>query len=373
MNRNLIVGCLVLLISISHTNPAVAETILTDQIIKSDMTLTKEQSPYQVRGLLQIPEGITLKINPGVLITFQKGSGIKNYGKVIIGESQSSERVLLIEDRFPSNNTEIESLINGVNRSTVSIANTDLRSKNRDSLVFGCLNLSISNSTIIGFNRIVYQQECLNFSLQNSYLSNLRYLYTCAFDGHPDTFILKDNIFEGSLDFCEVLDRAFHTASFFNNPSAKTIYEVTGNDFEDLSVINLPIGYERYSFTANNLRKVNLVKLHSFTLPGKPVITNLAGNYWKSASNESSLKSVIKIIDSNTDMTLKDSIVLIPLLSTPIQLGATAQALRAKYQDELKAKAALLKKTSITCVKGKTTKKVTAVSPKCPAGYKVKK
>jgi len=30
------------------------------------------------------------------------------------------------------------------------------------------------------------------------------------------------------------------------------------------------------------------------------------------------------------------------------------------------------KKTSITCVKGKTTKKVTAVNPKCPAGYKKK-
>ncbi len=30
------------------------------------------------------------------------------------------------------------------------------------------------------------------------------------------------------------------------------------------------------------------------------------------------------------------------------------------------------KKTSITCVKGKTTKKVTAVTPKCPAGYKKK-
>lgn len=30
------------------------------------------------------------------------------------------------------------------------------------------------------------------------------------------------------------------------------------------------------------------------------------------------------------------------------------------------------KKRSITCVKGKTTKKVTAVSPKCPAGYKKK-
>jgi hypothetical protein len=31
------------------------------------------------------------------------------------------------------------------------------------------------------------------------------------------------------------------------------------------------------------------------------------------------------------------------------------------------------KKTTITCVKGKTTKKVTSIKPKCPSGYKVKK
>jgi hypothetical protein len=36
------------------------------------------------------------------------------------------------------------------------------------------------------------------------------------------------------------------------------------------------------------------------------------------------------------------------------------------------AKAAALKKTTITCVKGKLIKKVTAVKPVCPAGYKKK-
>jgi hypothetical protein len=30
------------------------------------------------------------------------------------------------------------------------------------------------------------------------------------------------------------------------------------------------------------------------------------------------------------------------------------------------------KKTSITCINGKTTKKVTAVNPTCPKGYKKK-
>jgi len=35
-------------------------------------------------------------------------------------------------------------------------------------------------------------------------------------------------------------------------------------------------------------------------------------------------------------------------------------------------KAAVAKKITITCIKGKLTKKVTAVKPKCPAGYKKK-
>ncbi len=37
------------------------------------------------------------------------------------------------------------------------------------------------------------------------------------------------------------------------------------------------------------------------------------------------------------------------------------------------SKPSVAKKTTITCVKGKTTKKVTAVAPKCPSGFKVKK
>jgi hypothetical protein len=35
-------------------------------------------------------------------------------------------------------------------------------------------------------------------------------------------------------------------------------------------------------------------------------------------------------------------------------------------------KPVVAKKTTITCVKGKTIKKVTAVGPKCPSGFKKK-
>jgi len=47
-------------------------------------------------------------------------------------------------------------------------------------------------------------------------------------------------------------------------------------------------------------------------------------------------------------------------------------AAELKAKQEADAKAAAVKKTTITCVKGKLTKKVTAVKPKCPAGYQKK-
>ena len=48
-------------------------------------------------------------------------------------------------------------------------------------------------------------------------------------------------------------------------------------------------------------------------------------------------------------------------------------AAELKAKQEADAKAAAQKKTTIICVKGKLTKKVSAVKPKCPTGYKVKK
>lgn len=48
-------------------------------------------------------------------------------------------------------------------------------------------------------------------------------------------------------------------------------------------------------------------------------------------------------------------------------------AAELKAKQEAEAKAVASKKKTITCVKGKLAKKVTAVKPKCPSGYKLKK
>lgn len=52
--------------------------------------------------------------------------------------------------------------------------------------------------------------------------------------------------------------------------------------------------------------------------------------------------------------------------------AADKTAAELKARQEVAAKAATNKKTTITCIKGKLTKKVTAVKPKCPVGYKKK-
>jgi hypothetical protein len=53
--------------------------------------------------------------------------------------------------------------------------------------------------------------------------------------------------------------------------------------------------------------------------------------------------------------------------------AAAKAAAELKAKQDAAAKSALIKKVTITCIKGKLTKKITGVKPKCPAGYKVKK
>ena len=52
--------------------------------------------------------------------------------------------------------------------------------------------------------------------------------------------------------------------------------------------------------------------------------------------------------------------------------AADKAAAELKAKPEADAKAAALKKTTITCIKGKLVKKVTAIKPVCPKGYKKK-
>ena len=59
-----------------------------------------------------------------------------------------------------------------------------------------------------------------------------------------------------------------------------------------------------------------------------------------------------------------------PQIKVKLSQDQPAPKASASPSPKASAKPAAIKKSSITCVKGKTTKKVTAVNPKCPTGYK---
>jgi hypothetical protein len=61
-----------------------------------------------------------------------------------------------------------------------------------------------------------------------------------------------------------------------------------------------------------------------------------------------------------------------PKIKVKLSQEVSAPAPTATPTPSAVAKPAAAKKTSITCLKGKTSKKITAVNPKCPTGYKKK-
>jgi hypothetical protein len=58
--------------------------------------------------------------------------------------------------------------------------------------------------------------------------------------------------------------------------------------------------------------------------------------------------------------------------SPTVRVKLTQEAVAPTPSPSPTVKPVIAKKTTITCVKGKTIKKVTAIKPKCPTGYKKK-
>jgi hypothetical protein len=68
----------------------------------------------------------------------------------------------------------------------------------------------------------------------------------------------------------------------------------------------------------------------------------------------------------SSDFTFSQPTVTIKIIGEPLSKSTTTQATKIEANKITSAK------KTITCIKGKTTKKVTGLTPKCPAGYKKK-
>jgi hypothetical protein len=66
-----ILSVMVLVLSIVEVTetPSVSASTEVGGIISTDTTWTLENSPYDITATVQIPEGVTLTIDPGVIVT----------------------------------------------------------------------------------------------------------------------------------------------------------------------------------------------------------------------------------------------------------------------------------------------------------------
>ncbi len=160
--------------------------------------------------------------------------------------------------------------------------------------------------------------------------------------------------------------------------------------------INFPTGVRNLSQECLQVQMEQ--ELQAATADAKAIADKaVADRAYSEAETKSAANAALKILtdqvtSSKEDLTQKIRILmnrypsersklmalLISLLNFPTVTEANYRMLegeiyRTMGQAEVIEERMLKKRTTITCVKGKLTKKVTAVKPKCPTGYKVKK
>ena len=150
--------------------------------------------------------------------------------------------------------------------------------------------------------------------------------------------------------------------------------QIGGSEIEDHTVIGAQLNAREFTVLVGNLDSSSIT-LH--LVPSSQASTN---EYKDLVSQSAQLKSkiaqeVASKAQADADLKAKQE--------ADEKAAKAAADLKAKQDAEAKeaadkiaaeqlaaTKAAAKKKTTITCVKGKSKKKVTAIKPKCPSGYK---
>ena len=161
----------------------------------------------------------------------------------------------------------------------------------------------------------------------------------------------------------EILD--FESKSSYWIKSSNGIIKRNGSL---ISVSNLEPGQNASVFVATSLQ---LLKLNTNTLVGKAGLTP------EQIEKENKLAVEKILAEANAKAeAIRDAQKLAEAKIEAEQKLAEAKALAEKIvaaAQAAAAKAAITKKITITCIKGKVIKKVTGAKPNCPAGYRVKK
>jgi len=253
----------------------VPATVLSGNILSSNLTLEKGGSPYYIDGELQIPDGISLNIEPGVHIS---GGQIKVWGE--LNAFGTAEEKIII------NNVSIE-IGSSASDCRVNLINSEINTKKLD-LKSGC------EYTIIGSEII-----------KNPYLITVS----------NDTKIEKSNLIRSDMS---VLGGQFTIKN--NNFIDSKI------SFAGVSGLEIPI-FEKnsiYNKSANNEYSSTISVVGNRT----PGTLSAINNYWGTNDPEI-IESMI--FDSSDDYNNKISVDFDPFLEAPDSATPDASNLLEQY------------------------------------------
>jgi hypothetical protein len=212
----------------------------------------------------------------------------------------------------------------------------------------------------VGPNTVVSMYLSQNAALYGKHTMLISTNYTTSTTGLLSRYLKDDK--KHSIEIVKVLPRKIPDTPIARGNWQNGVYEVNFDPIE----ANPPVS--KYVLTLASLNSPTLQPTQTANYNNRQIV--LEGMGEKFSLTKSDVQQYLK--GSNAIATTPVVLVRVEAIN---EVGYST--LSPGVYIDLKSfgidnAAVVLKKTTITCIKGKLTKKVTAVSPKCPAGYKKK-
>jgi len=290
---------------VGEENATPGPTEINAQILQTDTTWYAKSSPFKVRGSIQIPANVTLKIQPGVVVDFTEAN-VTLLGKIIIGSNSSplTAKVSVAPDFIAKGNGGL-----------LQIENAEIIGKGGtiDQYGSGLSSLSIDNSTVSKF-RLLINGSTSKITINNSVIRDVDAI-TSDFSSVYDYSVTNSVLYE-MKNFA-----APGKGVFVNLGQAAPTSIFSGNVI--LNTLN------RLNFVIPNLADSSVKTVFENNRFESPKFLTLSGgvkagfNYWNSP-DEATLRTLAKVNDGKLDITLP-TINFVPFLTSP-------PAAPAKYQ-----------------------------------------
>ena len=290
---------------VGEENATPGPTEINAQILQTDTNWYAKSSPFKVRGSIQIPANVTLKIHAGAVVDFTEAN-VTLLGKIVIG-SNSSPLTTKVSLGY-------EFVVKG-NGGQVTIENSEILGKGGVMIPgdASLSSLSIDNSTISKFRYLV-DRFLTKLAISNSVIkdvdaitSDFSYIYDFSLSNNV-LYEVK-NLFAPSygqfVDTRQSGPRSIFTGNLILNSANRLNFKIPNLADPKVTIV----------FENNRFESPKLLDLSGGTKAG--------GNYWN-ATDEANLRILAKVSDGKSDITL-------PIISFAPFL-TSAPAAPSKYQ-----------------------------------------